>query len=333
MKLISKSALGLVALAAASGVAQAQDGVAFYNGKTVNYIVATAPGGGYDTYGRLVAEYMQKYLPGSTFVVRNMPGAGHLIGTNAIYAAKPDGLTLGTFNTGLVYNQIVGNERIKFDLNKFSWIGKAASDPRVVVIASQSPIKSWADLVAQKEPLNFSTAGVGSASYVETVILARTLNLPVKIQAGYNGSDDQLAMRRGEIIGNIASRSSAEQFVNNGYGRLIAQIGGSQKDVPQLKTLVTSEAAQSLLALIASQSEIGRLTAASPDVPAPQVKALRDAYRKAMEDKDLQARAEKLGLPVEPSYGEEIAKMIATALKQTPETATLLKEAMAKPKK
>ena len=109
----------------------AQTGADFYKGKTVTYIVATAPGGGYDLYGRLVAEYMQKYLPGSTFVVKNMPGAGHLIGTNTIYASKPDGLTIGTFNTGLIYNQLIGLDGVKFDLNKMSWIGKAASDPRV----------------------------------------------------------------------------------------------------------------------------------------------------------------------------------------------------------
>jgi tripartite-type tricarboxylate transporter receptor subunit TctC len=100
-----------------------------------------------------------------------------------------------------------------------------------------------------------------------------------------------------------------------------------------LKTLVKAGSGQELLDLIESQSEIARLTAAAPGVPAPQLAALRDAYRKSMEDKDLQARAEKLGLPVEPAYGEEIAKMIATALKQTPETAALLKEAMEKPKK
>ncbi len=78
----------------------------FYKGKTVTYIVATAPGGGYDLYGRLTAEYMQKYLPGSTFVVKNFPGAGHLIGANTLYASKADGLTIGTFNTGLIYNQL-----------------------------------------------------------------------------------------------------------------------------------------------------------------------------------------------------------------------------------
>jgi len=312
------------------GTASAQDGAAFYSGKTVNYIVATAPGGGYDSYGRLVAEFMQKYLPGSTFVVRNMPGAGHLIGANAIYASKPDGLTLGTFNTGLIYNQLVANEGVKFDLNKYSWIGKAASDARVFAIAAQAPIKTWQDLVASKSPVNFSTAGVGSASYVETVILTKALNLPIKMQTGYNGSDDQMAMRRGEIVGSIASRSSYDQFIKNGYGRYIAQIGGHDNDTPQLKTLLKDARGLELLALIDSTSEIARLTAAPPGTPAAQLAALRDAYKKAMEDKDLQARAEKLERPVEPLYGEDIAKLIAAALKQSPETVALLKEAMGK---
>ena len=330
MNTIKTGLAGAFALAALAAPASAQEGAAFFNGKTVNYIVATAPGGGYDSYGRLIAEFMQKYLPGSTFVVRNMPGAGHLIGTNALYASKPDGLTLGTFNTGLIYNQLVANEGVKFDLNKFSWIGKAASDARVFAIATQSPIKTWQDLASSKEPVNFSTAGVGSASYVETVILTKALKLPIRIQTGYNGSDDQLAMRRGEIVGSIASRSSYDQFIKNGYGRYIAQIGGNDKDVPQLKTLVKDPAGLELLALIESTSEIARLTAAPPAVPAPQLAALRDAYKKAIEDSELQARAEKLERPVEPLYGDDIAKMIAAALKQSPETIALLKESMSK---
>ena len=146
----AKAGLAVGLYLATSVAAQAQ-GADFYNGKTVSYIVATAPGGGYDTYGRLVAEYMQKHLPGSTFIVRNMPGAGHLIGANAVYASKPDGLTLGTFNTGLIYTQIASHKGIRFDLNNMSWIGKAATDPRVIVVASQSPIKSVADIANSKE--------------------------------------------------------------------------------------------------------------------------------------------------------------------------------------
>ena len=324
-------AASVAALAATQ--AQAEEGAAFFKDKTVTYIVATSPGGGYDSYGRLVAEYMQRNLPGSTFVVKNMPGAGHIIGTNAIYASKPDGLTIGTFNTGLIYNQIVNAQGVKFDLSKMSWIGKAASDPRVIVIASQSPIKSFADLLAQKSPVNFATAGPGSASYVETVILTNTIKLPVKNLTGYNGTDDQLAMRRGEIIGSIASRSSYSTFIENGYGRYIAQIGGNDKDVPQLASMVKDQKALDLIALVQSQGDIARLTAGPPAIPADRMKALIDAYKKAMEDKELQARAEKLERPVEPAYGEDVAKAIAKALNQSEETKQLLAEALKSDKK
>jgi tripartite-type tricarboxylate transporter receptor subunit TctC len=333
-ELVSWRTIGVAAaaLAAATLPAQAQQGAEFYKGKTVTYIVATAPGGGYDTYGRLVAEYMQKYLPGSTFVVRNMPGAGHVIGANAIHASRPDGLTIGTFNTGLIYNQLIGLEGVKFDLTKMSWIGKAGSDPRVVVVAQQSPIKTFEELRAGKDQVNFATAGVGSASYVETVMLTNALKLPVKVLTGYNGTEDQLAMRRGEVVGSIASRSSYEQFVNNGFGRFVVQIGGSETDVPKLGPMVTDPTGKQLVALIQSQGDIARLTAGPPGIPNDRLEALRTAYRKALEDKELQAKAEKLERPVDPAYGEDVAKAVREALNQTPETIAALKQAMSAPK-
>ncbi len=72
---------------------------AMFRDKTITYIVATTPGGGYDTYGRLISRYLQKHLAGSRVLVKNVPGAGNIIGANAIYAARPDGLTIGMFNT------------------------------------------------------------------------------------------------------------------------------------------------------------------------------------------------------------------------------------------
>jgi tripartite-type tricarboxylate transporter receptor subunit TctC len=215
------------ALAMGAGPALAQ-GADFYAGKTITMYVGLSAGGGYDQNARLVARHLDKYIAGKpTIVVRNMPGAGHLVGTNAIYASKPDGLTIGSFNTGLIYNQLINADGVRFDLSKMSWVGKAASESRIVAVAAQSPIKTWQDLVSLKDPVNFAVAGPGSASYVETVMLANVLKLPVRIQTGYNGTDDQLAMRRGEIVGSIASRSSYDQFVKNGFGRLIAQIGGT----------------------------------------------------------------------------------------------------------
>ena len=330
--LLRKSLFAAGALAGMGMIApsaMAQTGAEFFKGKTVTYIVSTSPGGGYDLYGRLVAEFMQRYLPGSTFVVKNLPGAGHLVGTNTIYASRPDGLTIGTFNTGLIYNQLIGLDGVKFDLNKMSWIGKAASDPRVFTMHPDLPIKTFKDLQEYKgEPINFATAGVGSAAYVETVMLAKALKLPAKIVTGYNGTDDSLAMRRGEVKGSIASRSSWEQFVKNGYGRFIVQIGGTQKDLPQLASQVSDPSAKALIALVQSQGDISRLTAGPPDIPADRLAALREAYKKAMQDPELQAKAEKLERPVDAAYGDDVLKMVQAAMKQTPETIALLKEAM-----
>ncbi len=95
-----------------------------FRGKTITYIVATGPGGGYDTYGRLISRYMQKYLPGSRVVVRNVPGAGHIVGANTIYAAKPDGLTIGMFNTGLIYNQLLKRRKACCSISRNS-VGSA----------------------------------------------------------------------------------------------------------------------------------------------------------------------------------------------------------------
>jgi len=320
----------LVAFAIAASPARAQTGADFFKGQTVTYIVATAPGGGYDLYGRMVAEFMQKYLPGSTFVVKNVPGAGHLVGTNTIYAAKPDGLTIGTFNTGLIYNQLVGLDGVKFDLTKMSWIGKASSEPRVIVIAAQSPIKTFAQLREQKEPVNFATAGIGSAAYVETLMLTNLLKLPIKILTGYSGNDDQLAMRRGEIVGTVSSRSTVEQFMQNGYSRFIAQIGGNQKDFPQLHDLVTEKDALALIKLIHTQGDIQRWTAGPPGIPQDRLDALRTAFRKAMEDPELQERAIKAGRPLDPAYGDDVLIMIKEALNQSPETISMLKQALEK---
>ncbi len=313
-----------LSLSLATPVFANSKGADFYKGKTVTYIVATGPGGGYDSYGRVVAEYMQKHLPGSTFVVINRPGAGHLVGANILYASKPDGLTIGTFNTGLIYNQMTGREGVKFDLGKMSWIGKAASDPRVILVAANSPFKSFDDLRKSKTQVNFGAAGIGSGAFVESTMLIDVLSLPVKLIVGMHGNETELAMRRGEIVGSLGSRSSFEPFVKNGYGRFIVQMGGKDKDVPQLSRLVTEPKGKAMIALIESQGEIARLTAAPPGIPKERLEALRSAYKRAMEDKELQLRMARIGLPLDPAYGDDVLKMVKAALNQSPETVALL---------
>src|SRR5262249_47677581 len=79
--------------------AHAQDVAEFYRGRTVSLTAGFNPGGGADTYARLVARHIGKHIPGNpTVVVRNMQGAGSVIAANHIYNVLPkDGSELGLF--------------------------------------------------------------------------------------------------------------------------------------------------------------------------------------------------------------------------------------------
>lgn len=305
----------------------AQDAAAFFKGKTLSYVVATAPGGGYDLYGRLIARHMEETLPGTTVVVKNVPGAGHMIGANSIYSAKPDGLTIGTFSPGMVYAQLAENPGVKFDLGKMSWIGKAASDPHVIVTSTLSPYATFEDLRQAREPIKVAASGVGAFAYTEFVMISRAFKLNTNFILGYNGNANEMAMRRNEIDAVLGSYSSYDSFVHNGYGRFVLQIGGTPPAGVALGNAVAkTDVERATIALIESQTELGRFTAGPPDIPADRLAALRKAYRVALENPELQAQAAKADRPVEPLYGEEVAQRIRAALNQTPEMVALVKE-------
>lgn len=312
--------------ASAAGAAEA-----FYDGKTITYIVATKPGGGYDTYARLIATYLEKYLPGARITIKNIPGAGHIVGTNRLYAAKPDGLTIGSFNTGLVYAQLLQREGVRFDLRKMSWIGKAASDPRVLVVGTESGFANLDDLRGAGRPILLASSGIGTASHNETTLLAHALGLKVAIIPGYGGNEGEMGIMRGEIAGTFGSYSSLRPFVENGFGKFIFRVGGDAApiaEVPAVRDLVRGDEARGIAALIEAQTELGRLTAGPPGIPPDRLRLLRAAYQNALEDPDLRRQAARLRIPIVPLYGEAVRARVDAALNQPPAPIALLASLM-----
>lgn len=313
-----------------SGPSGLESAAAFFRGKTITYIVATSPGGGYDTYGRLVARYMNKYLPDTKIIVRNLPGAGHVIGADTIYAAKPDGLTIGTFNTGLIYMQLLHAPGVRFDLTRMSWIGKAASDPRVLVISRKSGIRNVRQLLdPSRPPTILFAAGMGSAGYLDTRLAAFAIHLNVRLIPGYGGSEGTMSMLRGETQGTIGSESSYAQFVSQGEGSYLLQFGGpAGGPIPHAMPLARTPDAKKLLGLIADESEVSRLTAGPPGIPANRLQLLRRVYMKALDDPGLRAQARKMDAPIDPSGGRQVHEIIDQALQLSPSTLKLLRQAV-----
>jgi tripartite-type tricarboxylate transporter receptor subunit TctC len=332
LKRLFAAALGMglgLALAVPSSAAPADAN--YFKGKTVTYIVATGAGGGYDTYGRLIARFMQKYLPGSRFIVRNVPGAGHIIGANTIYTSRADGMTIGMFNTGLIYNQLMGLPGIKFDLTRFSWIGKASDEIRVMVVSTKSGYKSIDDVLKAKGPVKFAAAGVGSAAYLDTRILDFVLPIEIQTVTGFDGAEGELSMMRGEVVAETGIASSFDQFVKNKNGFYALAMSRLAHEVlpgvPVASDYVKDEQGKRLLALLEALSDLGRLTAGPPGIPADVLKVLRDAHEKAVKDPELIAEAMKVNIPVKFGSGDFVTQRIKEALTQTPETVALLKQA------
>jgi tripartite-type tricarboxylate transporter receptor subunit TctC len=316
-----------IALLALGGIVSASAEPNPFDGKTITYIVATKPGGGYDTMGRLVARYLEKHLPGSRIIVKNIPGAGHLVGAKTINAADPDGLTIGTFNTGLIYQQLTSKDFGDLDLAKMSWIGKAAIESRVLVASTKSNLKTLDDFRDSARKVKMAAAGKGSASYQESRILSETFKLNTEILAGYEGTESELAMMRGEIDAYLGSASALKPFIDNGHGRIILEVGGKAgSPYPQARDLAEGVAAKSIISFIETQAQLSRLTVGPPAIPPPELKALRDAYMAALTDPQLLAEAEKLELPIAPLSGDVVAERVRSAFSLPPQTLGLLKE-------
>jgi tripartite-type tricarboxylate transporter receptor subunit TctC len=310
--------------------ARAQDAAEFYKGKTLTWIVATGPGGGHDFYARLIVRHMGKYMPDTTLVVRNVPGAGHIAGANTIYASKPDGLTIGSFSTGLVYGQIVGMQGIQFDLGKMSWIGKSASDSRVVLVSHKSGIKKLDDMRDPNREVLFVTSGIGSGSYLEAQMVKRAFGLNSKILTGYAGNEGMLSMLRGETHATLDGAETSMQLVNKGDGFIMMQFGKELPNIPDGRDFAQTEDAKKIVSLLEAQSVLARLTAGPPGIPQDRLDYLREMYRKALEDPELLEDAKKAKRTIKPMYGEQVAEAIKRALNQPDDVVALLKSVVTK---
>jgi tripartite-type tricarboxylate transporter receptor subunit TctC len=325
---LALAAMPALAVASCRGDAPANgDPKAFFAGKTLTYIVATEAGGGYDAYGRLVSQYIGKYLGTRNVVVKNVPGGGHIVGTNELYRARPDGLTLGMFNSGLIYAQLLERKGFQARLDRMSWVGKAGGEPRVFVTSTQSGFRSIQDVKRAGRPLLVAAGGVGTEGYIEGALLTAALGVPTRVVLGLATRDAQLSMMRGDTEAQFVSASSSRPLLDGGYGVAIMRVGsgpGVDEQVPDAATLLTTDDGRRLVALIQTVAMLGRWTAGPPDIPAARLNVLRQAHAAALSDPDLLAAAKRLELPIEPMDGATLADAVERVLAQPQATVSLL---------
>ncbi len=308
-----------VVLVCAADPALSQSLEEFYKGKTITMVIGYSPGGGYDTYARLVAKHMSGHIPGKPQIVpRNMPGAGSRTAVAYVYSVAPkDGTVLGTADQSLALAQAMG-ENLPFDATKLIYIGNPSAENNTTVTWHTSGVKTIEDAKRTEVPMG-ATGGSTSSQYPKA--MNAILGTKFKIILGYPGGNDiNLAMERGEVAGRGSNswaswKGTRPDWLKDKKINILVQIGLSKApdlpDVPLLMDLASNPEDKAVLRLLSAPSTIGRPIFTTPGVPEDRVKALREAFDKMVKDPAFFADAQKSALELDPVSGAELQKIVA----------------------
>lgn len=311
-----------IILGLTAGSARAASVEDFYKSKTIQFIVGSSAGGGYDTYTRLIGRHIARYIPGNPpVVVQNMPGAGMLIAANHIYnSAARDGTVAGNWSGPLILQHMLGNPGVRFDGRKFGWLGMPTADALVCITTEKSGIRSADDWRKSKSRLKFGGNGPGTSGTDDTKILAAVADFPVQVIEGYKGTADvRIAAETGELDGSctLSWQSAKVTWANALKAKQVhVVLQMSQEPHPDLKGVplaldfVKTDEGKKLMRLASELYGKQRLYSLPPQVPEQRVRALQSAFSSALKDPQLIAEAQKASLDIAPIDGPGIEKMV-----------------------
>ena len=256
--------------------------VAFYKGRTIDLVVGYGTGGGYDTYARALAPHLAKHVPGAPqIVIRNMPGASSLTALRHVAtAAARDGSIIGAFN------------------------------PTLIALTRLEDFKT--------KKASIGATGQGSGA-IYGVILKHIFGDNVQVVTGYPSTNDiALAMERGEVDGMCTGWGVVEvtkpDWITRRFVNVLTQFAG-QRDkriasVPLIHEASLPAGMSEAITFLTLSDMATRPFVGPAGIPADRAAALRRAFDTAMGDSEFLAFAKKASLDIDPTTGEDLAKIV-----------------------
>ncbi|WP_114964452.1 Bug family tripartite tricarboxylate transporter substrate binding protein [Alkalilacustris brevis] len=304
-------------LAATSALA---DGVEeFYSGKTITIYVGFGPGGGYDLYGRLAADFLGDHIPGNpNVIVENMPGAGGRMAAQYLYSVAPqDGTALSVIVQSVAMDSALGTIPGDVDASQFSGIGRLTANYELGLAWHEAPAKTFED--AKNVDVPFASTGAGSASHFVPRMLNDIEGTRFQVIAGYEGTAAaSIALEQGEVdammIGIAGLRASRPSWIENNLFNVLWQLSNTPHpdfaDVPAVGQLGETEEEKQMLRLVAGAADVGRSLVAPPNVPEERIEALRRAFDAMVADPEFIATATERNQELDTISGEELQAVI-----------------------
>ena len=314
--------LAAAKLAIATGPARAENATPaeFYKGKTVTLITSTGVGGTYDVVARMVARYMPRYIPGNpTIIVQNMPGGGNVLATNYMFNIAPkDGTAIATIHSAMPLQQVLDAGGIRYDADKFNWLGSTGAQNEVILVWHTAGIKTIAE--ATQKQIVLGGTGAGAGIVLLPMVVNNLLGTKFKIVTGYRTSEDvNLGMERGEVqarafgFGSITSQHP--DWLIEHKAIFLVQSGDQRDkmlpDVPLTTELAKTDDQRRIFELVASAPALGQPYVAPPGLPADRLAVLRSAFAATLKDEAFLADAAKIHFDIDAMSAEAVSRIVA----------------------
>ena len=212
-----------------------------YPDRTVRLIVPFGAGGPADVYARILAQHLSEETKQS-FVVENRPGAGSLIGTDAVAKSAPDGYTLLVMsNTHTTNESLIPNKPYQL-MRDFVPVASINYSDLLLVVNPEVPVKSVAELIAlaKKDPgkLNYASSGPGTPYHMAGELFKAMSGADI-VHVPHKASGD---MRNSVLSGNVQMMFDAitvmSQMAQAGKVRALATSGVKRNPLtPDLPTV------------------------------------------------------------------------------------------------
>lgn len=337
--------LALIALLIGVSPALAQEPVTF-TGKTITLIVASAPGGGTDVSGRVIASFLAQHLPGTpTVIVRNIPGAQGVTSMNYFVKQAPaDGFTLTMGATNQADPLLYRKPNAAYDPTKFEVIGGVGRGGSVLVIRKDAEAR----LHDKTKPpvIMGALAGVPRSGMQTTGWGIEFLGWNARWVLGYPGTNELfLALDRGEIdMTSTANLFQVKKLVDTGRFKILTQAGSIKDgkavarpefgDAPLVADLIENKMKTPLekqaYLYWASLTAMDKWIALPPHTPPQYVKAYRDAFEESIKDPEFAELGKKVSEDFQPMHAEDVKTLIANLGATSPEAIKFIGDMLAK---
>jgi tripartite-type tricarboxylate transporter receptor subunit TctC len=292
----------------------------YYAGKTITILRGGGPGGSGEFQSRALMPYLKKYIPGNpTIVMEFMEGASGRKAANYLYAAKPDGLKIGSAGA-MIPGPILGLPGSNYDIDKFVYLGSTETGNPYVFFTRKAAGLDSLDKVRSASGMRIGAHSVGHSVYVTARMFSYFLEFKdPKFVVGFTDPEMDVAMSAGELDARTTSNLDSllrkdmkdalhfHAMITNPKGKSDARLAG----LPDLDSFVKNERDRKVIDLLRAFQVPRWPHHLSPGTPPELVKILREAMAKTFKDAGFQQEFKKLmGREPTPLTGEEVEKAI-----------------------